>query len=143
MKYFLLIFLFIPIIMANKCQKNSKKSEDKSQPIKVLIVNKEFSAITAKKDCKIKEAALNDSIVSIVFSYSGCKEDDFDLIFNGNYLKSFPPKATLFLLKKSNTNCDQSIEKEMKFNISPVKYPGSKTLVIQLPDYDPKLIYNY
>lgn len=146
MKYFIIIFLFVPMILANKCQPSKKaaKNNNAQKEIKAAIVDKNFDAINANKDFEIKEATLTDSLLTIKFKYTGCAEDNFDLLFNGNYLKSYPPKATLFLVKTSqNMNCDKIMEKELSFILTPVKYPGGKTLIISLPKFETKLLYNY
>lgn len=145
MKYFILILLFVPVIMANKCQSNKNKNKsEKSVVAKLAVVDKSFDAITALKDCEIKEATIKDSLLSVKFKYKGCEEDDFDLVFDGNFFKSFPPKATLYLVRKSvNQNCDKSMEKELSFILTPVKYPGGKTLIVSLPKFETKLLYNY
>ena len=63
--------------------------------------------------------------------------------FNGNYLKSLPPKASLYITKTSgNLECGKQIEKTMLFNLSSIQYPNTKTLVIMFPNYEPKLMYN-
>ncbi len=147
MKYFILILLFVPMIIANKCQPSKKSSKGKTvlqHDIKTAIVDKNFDVINANKDFEIKEAAITDSLLTIKFKYTGCQDDNFDLIFNGNYLKSYPPKATLYLVKTSvSQNCGKAMEKELSFILTPVKYPGGKTLIISLPKLETKLLYNY
>jgi len=145
MKYFILILLFVPMIMANKCQpsKNKNKS-DKNIAAKLTVVDKSFDALNALKDYEVKEATISDSLLTVKIKYKGCEDDDFNLVFDGNYFKSFPPKATLFLVRKSvNQNCDKAMEKELSFILTPVKYLNGKTLIVSLPKFETKLLYNY
>ena len=139
--------MIVPIIMANKCNSSKKSVNNKQETItetKLAVVDKTFDAISAVKDFEIKEASITDSLLTIKFKYMGCQEDVFDLVFNGTFLKSFPPKATLFLVKKSqNENCNKEMTKEISFILTPVKYTGSNTLIISLPKYEPKVLYNY
>jgi len=149
MKYTFILLILIPILTANNCISSKKNGKTKSdairQPIiKNVIVDKKMDFINYKKEFTIKTATIADSTVSITFTYTGCGDDDINLMFNGNYLKSYPPKATLYLIKTSDKkDCGKLMEKTLLFNISPVKYPNAKTLVIQFPDYESKLMYNY
>jgi hypothetical protein len=129
--------------MANKCQPSKNKSEP-NVAAKLAVVDKSFDVINALKDYEVKEATIKDSLLTVKFKFKGCEEDDFDLVFDGNFFKSFPPKATLFLVRKSvNKNCDKSMEKELTFILTPTKYPGGKTLIVSLPKFETKLLYNY
>ena len=145
MKYFLLIFLTVPVLLSNKCQNSKTKSSSATLiETKLAIVDKEFDAINAAKDFEIKEAVITDSLLTINFKYKGCENDNFDLVFNGNFLKSYPPKATLYLVKKSvSADCNKEMTKVLSFVLTPVKYTGGKTLIISLPKYEPKVLYNY
>lgn len=135
--------------MANSCKSSKKVEKTKSAstsqiPVKKVIVNKDFDYINYKKDFAIKSATIADSILTITFSYSGCKDDDLNMEFNGNYLKSLPPKASLYLTNKSGTiDCEKQIEKTMMFNLTSIQYPNNKTLVLMFPNFETKLMYNY
>jgi hypothetical protein len=147
MKLRIFLILFVPTLLLYSCvstkdTNNSKSFNDLTK--KYVIVDKNFDMMTLKKDYVINEASLKDSVVSIKIKYTGCTDDDWDMVFNGNYLKTFPPKASLVLVKKSGIqNCEKKMEKELNFILSPVKDPSTKTLVIQFPNYEPKLLYNY
>lgn len=149
MKYITLLLVFFPILIASSC-KSSKKTEkttsvkSTNQTIKKLIVDKNFDFTNYKKEFIIKTASVTDSTLSITFTYTGCSDDELDLLFNGNYLKSLPAKASLNLIKKSGIkDCGKKMEKTLLFNIAPVQYPGTKSLILQFANYEPKLIYNY
>ncbi len=135
--------------MANSCRtsKNVEKTKSASTsqiPVKKVVVNKDFDFTNYKKEFAIKSATIVDSTLTITFSYIGCTDDILNLEFNGNYLKSLPPKASLFLTKTSGKlECGKKIEKTMLFNLSSVQYPNNKTLVIMFPNFETKLMYNY
>ena len=145
MKYFLLFLLVMPVILANKCQSSKNQTKSTTQhEVKLAIIDKDFDYINASKDFEIKEATMTDSLLTMKFKYKGCENDNFDLVGTGNVLKTFPPKATLFLVQKSSSEgCIKEITKEISFILTPIKYLGSKTLIIQLPRYEPKVLYNY
>lgn len=149
MKYLSLVIIAIPFLMASSCKSSKKAEKTKStsvsqQSVKKVIVNKEFDFINYKKEFTIKNAAITDSIITITFSYIGCSDDDLNLEFNGNYLKSLPPKASLYITKKSGVkDCDTKKEITMSFNLSSIKYPNNNILVIMFPNFETKLMYNY
>lgn len=129
---------------SSKSAENTKSTVNTQQTIKKLIVDKNFDFTNYKKEFTVKTASITDSTLSITFNYTGCSDDEIDLLFNGNYLKSLPPKASLNLIKKSGIkDCGKKVEKTLKFNIAGVQYTGTKSLVIQFANYEPKLIYNY
>jgi len=149
MKYFSILLIFIPAIMANSCKCTKKTEKTKSatisqQIIKKVIIDKNFDFNNYKNDFAIKNTTIADSTLSITFAYTGCTDDELDIVFNGNYVKTFPPKASLNLIKKSSgKDCEKQVEKTLLFNISPIRYPSAKTLVILFPNYEQKLMYNY
>ncbi|PIV62119.1 MAG: hypothetical protein COS14_02805 [Bacteroidetes bacterium CG02_land_8_20_14_3_00_31_25] len=149
MNYLSLILIVVPFLMANSCKsaKNVEKTKSSSTsqiPVKKVIVNKNFDYINYKKEFTVKTATIADSILTIVFSYVGCSDDEINIEFNGNYLKSLPPKASLYITKTSGSlECGKQIEKTMLFNLSSIQYPNTKTLVIMFPNYESKLMYNY
>ncbi len=77
-----------------------------------------------KKDMtyRISNAYLNDTILTIgVEFFGGCKEHEFDLVFNGLYKKSLPRKADLFIVHESNGDtCKSEVKKEVYFNLTPI-----------------------
>lgn len=145
MKYIIVFLFVIPVLMANKCQSGKSEKKSAAAPaIKKVVVDKAFSATKIINPVSIKEATLTDTILNLKFSFKGCENDEFDLIFTGNYLKTYPPKATLYLFNKSIDNkCEKMTDKEISFIISPVKYPSAKTVIILLPEYDQNIVYNY
>jgi hypothetical protein len=149
MKYFPFFLILISILMNNSCKNTNETETTKSiantqQIIKNVIIDKKFDLINYKKECTVLNASISDSTLSITFTYKGCNDDDLDLIFTGAYLKSLPPQASLILNKKSiGKDCGKQVKKTLLFNISPIQFLGEKSLVIQLPNYEPNLIYNY
>lgn len=118
--------------MTNSCKSaknaaNTKPTLTSQQIIKNVIIDKNFDLINYKKEFAIKSTTIADSTLSISFSYIGCNNDDFDQIFNKNHLKSYPIKASLNQIKKSNgKDYGKQMEKTLFFNISPVQYPSVK-----------------
>ncbi len=79
----------------------------------------------------------------VVYS-GGCEEHLFNLYFNGNYAKSYPPQVSLFLEHiDNNDRCRAMITKELVFDVSGIEYPGTSELKIRLNNTDRTLQYKY
>ena len=130
MKNIILFSLLILLINSCKTQK--------------LIVDKDFQFIKKEIDYKILDFSVDKNILTVKISYKACGKDNFSLIFNKSYLKSFPPQAILFLKHDSeNKTCNKETTKELKFDISDVAYPKSKKVYIKLYSNDKKVAYEY
>jgi hypothetical protein len=79
---------------------------------------------------------VNENILSVYVNYSGgCKPHVFDLVSNGMYSKSLPPQISVCLKHANNGDaCRKLIMRELKFDISKLKYAGNKTVVVKLGD---------
>ena len=109
-----------------------------------LIVDKDFQFIKNDIDYKIIDLSINKNILTVKISYKSSEKDNFSLIFNKSYLKSFPPQAILFLKHESTGNkSNKEITKELKFDISDVAYPKSKKVYIKLFSNNKKVTYEY
>ncbi|MBL0328082.1 MAG: hypothetical protein IPP64_01355 [Bacteroidetes bacterium] len=84
----------------------------------------------------VENILIKGDVLSVFISHSGgCKDHTFELISNGMYAKSMPPQLSLCLKHTNNEDmCKKLILKELKFNISKIKYQGSKSLLVKLGD---------
>lgn len=99
----------------------------------VLVIDPKFTA--ADKDngtFTIESAEIQGDQIVMIVSYSGgCENHDFRLLFNGNYMKSMPPKAELFLLHDAHGDaCRSLIKEEIKVDISQLKENNSEVTII-------------
>ncbi len=109
-----------------------------------LIIDKNFMPIQKDVDYKIVDFSIEKNILTVKVNYKSCGKDNFSLIFNKSYLKSFPPQAILFLKHDTeNKTCDKETTKELKFDITDVAYPKSKKVYIKLYSSDKKVAYEY
>jgi len=135
--------------MAGSCNSSKKAGKTKSSvvsqiPVKKVILNKDFDYLNYKKEFTVTNASIKDSLLTISFNNTGCSDDDYNMVFNGNYLKSLPPKASLFITKQSGSkDCGKKYEKTLVFDVSTIKYPNNKTIVLMFPNYEKTLLYNY
>ncbi len=129
--YFVSIIVFAPIIMSNSCSKSGK-----IPTVYEVTIDQSFDYSIRSNQYQIKSASLKDSLLTIVFEANICKNDHAELVFNGNYLKSMPPKAQLGLRFTENSKCPRN-KVELTYNVAKIKYPGNKTTILLLPGIEP------
>lgn len=148
-------FLIAPILVSSllfgachkKASTNSSavgaKKEEKKEQIKNAIVTPEIDLTNTGNAYVIDSLALSGDILSIFVNYSGgCKEHSFDLYSNGMFAKSLPPQLSLCLKHTGNDDaCRELIMKELKFNVSTLRYSGKNTVVLKFKDK--RVTYNY
>lgn len=125
------VIIMTPIIMSNACSKSGKKTK-----IYDTTIDQSFDYSANLSQYQIKSASLKDSLLTIVFEANICKDDLAELVFNGNYLKSMPPKAQLGLRFTENSKCPKN-NVEFTFNVAKIKYHGNKTTILLLPGIEP------
>jgi len=138
-----LLFILIIIITENCCYRQLQKSSE-LPAIKEISIDKELKS-SKSSDYIIENVTLTDSIIHILVRYPrSMASSDFDLIFNGSYLKSLPPQANLLL--KHNVGKGKGkkpTSKELLFNISKLKYPRQKSVLLKIKSYPEKILYEY
>lgn len=98
-----------------------------------LVIDPMFNAVDKDKGTfNIENARIEGNHLILLVSYSGgCEKHDFRLLFNGNYMKSMPPKAELFLLHDANGDaCRSLIKEEITVDISALKANNDKVVII-------------
>lgn len=109
-----------------------------------VVIDRDFIYENSLKEVQILSSSLKDSVLSVSISFTGCKGDIPELVFDGSYLKSYPPKAQLyFRLKQGSKVCGETVKGDFSYNLSPIKSPGSKSLVILLPGNQENLTFQY
>jgi len=144
----LVIILFIsliPLLWSNKCDKTKDKTKSETKSVKMniqnAIVDKSYDFTAYENKFTIKKAELKDSLLTLTIEANICNDDVVELVFNGNYLKSYPPKAQLGLRFQENSKC-KSNSIVRTYNINPVKYPSGKATIFLMKGIDP-ITYNY
>lgn len=138
------IFLLIGIVFlfwSNKCDKSKNQTKSDKMNIQNAIVDKTYDFTTYQDKFSIKKAELKDSLLTLTIIANACNDDAIELVFNGNYLKSYPPKAQLGLKFNENNQCKNNTLVR-SFNINPIKYPSGKATIFLIKGIDP-ITYNY
>lgn len=124
----------------NKSQSTNNEAETSAtkidSTIKNAIIDAQVDMASTGAFYKVDSIKINGDILSIFVNYSGgCKEHVFDLYSNGMFGKSLPPQLSLCLKHNNNgDNCRGLLFKELKFNVSPLKYPNKNSIVLKLAD---------
>ncbi len=138
----LLVTLAVLVSAANMKSCNNKV---KKEQVKEIIID-ENMAVAPKKDETIKVSARinKNSIMELTVEYMGCKDDEFDLVFNKMWMKSMPPKGVLFL-KKTPGKCEQkkTYKKTYYFDLKNVQYSASDNVMLKIKNYTEYFKYSY
>ncbi|MBK5284589.1 MAG: hypothetical protein JJE25_04245 [Bacteroidia bacterium] len=126
------------------CENQSVKTTSGAEvAVEKIIIDNSYSQ-EGRPDYSVDSLFILNDILHLSINYSGgCKEHSFQLFSNGMFGKSLPPQVSVHLQHNSNgDNCRELINKELQFNISPLKYNSSKKIIINF-DGTQKVIYNY
>ena len=109
---------------------------DVSESVKSIVVDAQADMMAIGDVYQVDSLTVNENILSVFVNYSGgCKPHVFDLVSNGMYSKSLPPQIAVCLKHANNGDaCRKLVMRELKFDISKLKYSGNKTVVVKLGD---------
>ncbi len=120
----------------------TKTKSEMVNPVKKVVIDQSMTPIPSIDDLNITKVDISSNLLTIIFTFLGTKEDDFDLVFNGMYMKSLPPQATVRLKQIKKTGKIDTQTKTMVFDVEPMKSNGTE-LHIKLDGYKEKIIYKY
>lgn len=137
MKQFsLIIFLLTLLVSCNTSEQ-------------VLIINEAYTPTSETEiEYKIESHRLDGDSLTLYVEYNGkCRNHKFELISNGMYLKSNPPKLHLNLTHIHNTkSCNEPVKDSVSFDISSAQYwdNGEENVVtLILSGYNKPIKYDY
>lgn len=141
-KIIIVSFIFlVPLFWSNKCDKSKNETKSVKMNIENSIIDKEYDFTAYQDKYIIKKAELKDSLLTLTIEANICKDDKIELVFNGNYLKSYPPKAQLGLRFQENNHCKKNTVIRT-YNLNPVKYSGGKATIFLIKGIE-SITYNY
>ena len=140
MKNFVLI-LFV-VIGFISCKTFLSRSKDTSSHAKTLIINSSAVYSSELNKVRILDTKIIGDILQIKIEYSGgCEKHDFNLIFNGVWKRSLPPKISLFLEHKfEHEKCKSLVSKIIEFDIKKLKDKNNE-VYINLVGYSKSIKY--
>ncbi|MEI6489451.1 MAG: hypothetical protein WCP52_10840 [Bacteroidota bacterium] len=127
------------------CHQKEITKTDNNKPIsnastgdetKAVVIDASMDVSSTGAMYTIDSMKITGNILSIMVNYSGgCKTHEWELISNGLFEKSLPPKVAVCLKHKNNGDaCRELVTKELKFNIAKLKSPNSKTVIVKIGD---------
>ena len=121
---------------------NTKQAD--AATVKAVTVDPAADMTATGAAYTVDSISIKENILSVFVSYSGgCKEHAFELLSNGMYAKSLPPQISVVLKHTNNgDNCRELVMKELKFDVSALKYKSGNTTVIRLGDKKANYITN-
>jgi len=95
-------------------------------------------------DYVINSVSLNEHTLQLSISYSGgCGDFEYDLVTNGLYLKSSPPQLYIKLAFAEDDDCEAWITESLSFNLQPIHYSSSGTIILNLENWNESISYSY
>ena len=124
------------------CKTFPSRSKDTSSHAKTLIINSSAVYSSGINKVRILDSKIIGDILQIKIEYSGgCEKHDFNLIFNGVWKRSLPPKITLFLEHNyEHEKCKSLVSKIIEFDIKKLKEKNNE-VYINLVGYPKSIKY--
>ena len=86
-------------------------------------------------------SVVGDSLHVAVQYSGGCKTHTFQMISNGNLLKSLPPQLPLFLEHNANgDNCRALLTEKLAFDLKPLRTQSGKKIKVFVNDDKTKMV---
>jgi hypothetical protein len=73
----------------------------------------------------------------------GCGNIDLKLIDGGFVWESFPHQRSIRLSLKDEDECEALVTKEVSFDLTPIRVTGVNLVVLNLAQWNAKLLYRY
>lgn len=147
MKPLFVLLTGILVTTAVACTGSKKTMKDKNKTIIPVVRETNFNKPENTPAVTIEDWSIEGDIAALSVSYSGgCGEHTFTAHFNGNYMKSLPPKATVFLNHNNGgDNCRKLITDTLYIDLKEVRYKkeGEGSVIIGFNGTEKTLEYKY
>lgn len=115
---------------------------------KAVVLDMNYQQPKENGNFEILNASIDGDILTLEVSYSGgCEEHEFNAYFNGLFMKSMPPKASIFIHHIDHgDNCRSVVTETLKFQLDAVKSPSKSsdyTVMVGMNGYEGFLTYKY
>lgn len=144
---FIAILLSLGLIACH-CGKKVKKGKD-AQSKNIIPVERKSDyvepAANPAANFTITDMNVQGDVAMLVVNYSGgCKDHTFKAYFNGNFMKSLPPRANVFIEHDNGgDNCRKLVMDTLYFDLKEVRYYKDKagTVIVGFNGTDQTLKY--
>ncbi len=143
MKTICLFLLSATLITIYSCKASHQKTGNVQVPVQNLTIDQSLVKVFDTSH-KIDTTYIVKDVITISLTfYNTCQSDTFELVTNGKFTKSNPPMTAVYLKRKStNSKCVETIHKELKFDLSKLRYPLANSIILNL-DEQVKVLYSY
>lgn len=124
----LLLFSFLAFIPFS-CKVKVKKVE---QPMKSIVRDENYSS-PAEVNFKIDTVYEKNELLYLVLTYQARQQAEFDLDWNGMWIKTFPPKTTFEPVMKNYVPGKKSFHHLCVFNLD--NFKGSRPFYLNIHGY--------
>ncbi len=144
MKKSFAIFLGIIFLTNLTCKPKKLISQNMNEPVKELIIDKNYR-FTEDSSLSIVSAKIKGDTLSMILNYhGGMGIREYNLYFNGIYMKSMPPQVNLFLkYTLAPEKYDKLKSDTLNVDIGGLKFGEHGTLIIRLQGFNERLEYNF
>ena len=110
-----------------------------------VSIDESFVPDKTKSAVRVKDLSIKDSVLTFVVRYGGgCKEHSFELLSRNNYTKDTPPSLFLFLQHYHQEDlCKKILYDTLSFDVSNIKFPDTKEVVLKLSNCSESILYKY
>lgn len=144
-KVALLLFVGVAVVSCNSKKKIVEITEEKTN---IVLVQPGYVAPESTDAFTVDNALVDGDKLMMYVSYGGgCKSHVFKAFASNAYMKSMPPKLSVFIEHNSNEDMCKSIVKDtLVFDISTIKYPGKDkdySVIFTINNWEGQLTYKY
>jgi hypothetical protein len=137
MKQLLPILLLLTSFVFLGCKpKQVVENPDPPQPPSTVVCGSELSRGSAQYQDPLAsfEGMVDGDCLQLKISYSGgCKEHEFDLYWSGDWDKTKPPVAHLYLSHNANgDNCEAIKTQKLGFSLQQIRFPGNGQVIVEV-----------
>lgn len=150
MRSIIAIVLMGLLLGLGACKTRKIKTKGKEPQNAMSVVRETNYAkpeVSAAASFTIQEMSIEGDIATVVINYSGgCNEHKFSAHFNGMFMKSMPPKATVFIdHDNGGDNCRKLVVDTLYIDLKEVRYAKDKkgTVIVGFNGGDKTLEYKY
>ncbi len=129
----------VTAIIFIQCKNPIQITQEQRQTINI----NSFVSEVAEPDFTVKSAVLNGDVLTLVVEFKGSKYgNEFDLLWDGAFMKSLPPKVMLYPVHKTTEEGgSKSVEMTLLFGLDVLreKSAGYSEIVIMIKGFSESL----
>lgn len=98
----------------------------------IPLQKSEYQENKTTESFSVLSASVKENILTLEVRYVGCGNEEPYLLWDGNLMKSLPPKASLVSGYITEKKCEKNISRTLSFDIRPLRENTRKTGLVLL-----------